>query len=457
MSEKSLTPRQVGELIVDLQEELEETRMEVNLLEGRLKHGDLAPAEYKAEKDRLNAYMKSLIGRVTGLQKSISKKDADLAREIRALSNLFQIEDLGGDKFIIYLAAGPEHLYAIPFSLDAYPGKPVIEWPAEVMTEIGDPGRFLKPLRDWDPGYPSPVHEIFSSFESYAFNYFNAVDELKNELREIEGEWAMELLRDNYIRVTLISFNKQEFHVEVNLERYPSLEWVFTPGVEQLVGAVGPFMARYASRPAPPRMIDVLHDVSWEIDKRTKLEFEYKVLVNNVTEAVSGLRFDTAARTISGCIHGELKTAATTFEFVADFSKGYPERPPEIALTPGGEIDEDVLGKMESFIAGSGTTWTPSSLFIDLLNQVHMAIFKSSIITCVICHKLFCPTCDESLFLPKGKVGKTCHVECANCHRPYHKHCFDKTIQSVGKCAVCMQSFLAQDSKGEQATLQLDF
>nr|MDO8110657.1 hypothetical protein [Candidatus Sigynarchaeota archaeon] len=302
-----------------------------------------------------------------------------------------------------------------------------------------------------------PVFEIFQSFESYAFNYYNAVQGLKDELRMIEGEFVMQLIKDNYIRITLISFNKQEYHVEVNLERYPNLQWIFTPDLEKVLSKVEDFMARYSDAKSKPGMMTVLHDLSWGIDKTNRLAFDYKVLVNNVTESISDLKIDADKKLITGCINGELKTASMRFEFVADFSKGYPEKPPEIALSPFGDVDQSVLDKLETFISESGATWSNTSFFIDLLNQIHMAIFKSSIVTCVLCHKLFCPTCDESLYLPKGKQGKTCFVECANCHRPYHKHCFEKTIQTIGKCAVCMQSFVAQDNKGEKSNLELDF
>ena len=457
MSNGNLTPREIGELIEDLREELEEVRMEINLLEGRLKHGDLHIDEHNREKKRLNEYMRNLISRITDLQKSISKKDRDLAREIRQLTKFFQVDELGDDKFVIYLAAGPEHLYTIQFSLANYPEKPEIQWPQDVIDEIGDPELFLSQLRKWDPGYPAPIFEIFQSFESYAYNYYNSVQELKNELRDIEGEFVMELIRDNYIRITLISFNKQEYHVEIDLERYPQLGWTFTPEVEQITGPTAEYMARYANRPEKPSMLDVLHDLSWEIDKFNRLSFDYKVLVNNVTEAVTDLRMDADKKLVTGIINGELKTESARFEFVADFSKGYPEKPPIISLTPIGDIEQDVLGKLQNYISESGTTWTHSSFFIDLLNQVHMAIFKSSIITCVICHKLFCPTCDDPLYLPKGVEGKTCFVECSNCHRPYHAHCFKNTIQSIGKCSVCMQSFVAEDGKGGKGNLQLQF
>ncbi len=452
----NMSPRKIGELIEDLREELEEIRMEINLLDGRLNR-DLKRDEYNNEKERLNNYMKNLIGRITDLQKSISKKDRDLAREVRQLENYFQIEERANDEFIIYLAAGTEHLYVIEFSLANYPQMPEIKWPKEIHEELGDPKRFVKQLREWDPAYPPAVFEIFQAFESYTFNYYNAVQGLKDELRMIEGEFVMQLLKDNYIRVTLISFNKQEYNVEIDLEHYPNVKWVFAPETVRQIGGTDDFMTRYTETKKVPPLLTILHDIAWAIDKNNRLAFDYKVLVNNVSESITDLKFDQEKRFIMGAINGELKTAAVKFEFVADFSKGYPEKPPEIALTPAGEVDQDVLTKLETFIAESGATWSNTSFFLDLLNQIHMAIFKSSIVTCILCHKLYCPSCDEALFLPKGAKGKTCFVECSNCHRPYHRHCFEKVISSIGKCSVCMSSFIASAKSGDTATLQLDF
>ncbi|MBD3188868.1 hypothetical protein GF325_18715 [Candidatus Bathyarchaeota archaeon] len=455
--ESTLTPRQIGELILDLKEELEEIRMEVKLLDGRLKQGDLSHEEYTSEKKRLNEYMKNLIERITGLQKSISKKDRDLARELRQLRNFFQVDDLGNDRYVIYLAAGTEHLYTINFSLDNYPGKPEIQWPAEVLEEMGDPNNFIKALRQWDPAYPTPVFEIFQAFEQYTWNYFNSVQELKDQLREIEGEFVLQLIRDNYIRITLISFNKKEYSIEIDLQDYPDLKWVFPPDVEAILGSASTFLAKYQDLEQKPKMIDLLHDISWEIDKHNKLSFDFKVLQANASDVVTELKLDPVAKKITGFIQGELKTAEAKFEFVADFSKGYPEKPPEITLNPVGTVDDEVIGKLQHYIADSGANWTPGSFFIDLLNHINMAIFKSSLITCVVCHKLFCPTCDNPLYLPKSIEGKTCHVVCSNCKRPYHKHCFENTIRSIGKCAVCMQSFVAEGESGEKKNLSLDF
>jgi hypothetical protein len=59
---------------------------------------------------------------------------------------------------------------------------------------------------------------------------------------------------------------------------------------------------------------------------------------------------------------------------------------------------------------------------------------KDNKITCVICYKDNCPTCERKI------VGEnTCYEECPYCERTYHKHCWEKTIKTFGKCGFCLE------------------
>jgi len=33
----------------------------------------------------------------------------------------------------------------------------------------------------------------------------------------------------------------------------------------------------------------------------------------------------------------------------------------------------------------------------------------------------------------------SCHSECPHCNRAYHRHCWEQTIQSFGKCGFCLR------------------
>jgi len=59
---------------------------------------------------------------------------------------------------------------------------------------------------------------------------------------------------------------------------------------------------------------------------------------------------------------------------------------------------------------------------------------KDNNITCVICYKDNCPTCERKI------VGEnTCYEECPYCERTYHQHCWEKTIKTFGKCGFCLE------------------
>jgi len=59
---------------------------------------------------------------------------------------------------------------------------------------------------------------------------------------------------------------------------------------------------------------------------------------------------------------------------------------------------------------------------------------KHDKITCVICYKDNCPTCERKI---EGE--NTCYEECPYCGRSYHQHCWEKTIKTFGKCGFCLE------------------
>ncbi len=53
---------------------------------------------------------------------------------------------------------------------------------------------------------------------------------------------------------------------------------------------------------------------------------------------------------------------------------------------------------------------------------------------CIICYKSTCPKCNAEI------TGEnSCFEECPYCESKYHKHCWDKTIRSFGKCGFCLE------------------
>ena len=110
---------------------------------------------------------------------------------------------------------------------------------------------------------------------------------------------------------------------------------------------------------------------------------------------------------------------------------------PEIKVLNEFEIEthEKIKSDLESSFKDFFDEWTPYSYLVDLFNLISEKIFEVSVVACVICHKIECPTCSVRI----AGHGESCHVECPHCERAYHKHCWEQTIKSFGKCGFCLK------------------
>ncbi|NMC08658.1 MAG: hypothetical protein GYA24_25840 [Candidatus Lokiarchaeota archaeon] len=133
-----------------------------------------------------------------------------------------------------------------------------------------------------------------------------------------------------------------------------------------------------------------------------------------------------------------MKTQEVTFDFKAKLPENYPMSPPTIELLS--ELAEESMEeKMKASLKTLLTNWNPNaSYLIDAFNALSKAIFEVSVISCIICHKIPCVTCGNVLDSPDPNV-ETCKAECPYCNRVYHKHCWDQTIASFGKCGFCLR------------------
>jgi len=58
--------------------------------------------------------------------------------------------------------------------------------------------------------------------------------------------------------------------------------------------------------------------------------------------------------------------------------------------------------------------------------------------SCIICREFSCKICGKNLESSNSN-GEICKINCPNCNRVYHKHCWDQTIANFGKCAFCLK------------------
>ena len=116
----------------------------------------------------------------------------------------------------------------------------------------------------------------------------------------------------------------------------------------------------------------------------------------------------------------------------------YPMKIPEIKVLNEFELEthEKIKTDLQASFSDFFNEWTPFSYLIDLFNLISKKIFEVSVLSCVICHKIECPTCQIKI---AGPEKESCHVDCPHCERSYHKHCWEQTIKSFGKCGFCLK------------------
>ena len=125
------------------------------------------------------------------------------------------------------------------------------------------------------------------------------------------------------------------------------------------------------------------------------------------------------------------------FKFQINLPREYPMKMPEVKVLNEFEVEshEKIKDDLHSSFKDFFSKWTPFSYLIDLFNLISEKIFEISAVSCVICHNLQCPTCSSKIAGPDS-----CNILCPHCERAYHKHCWQQTIKSFGKCGFCLKA-----------------
>ncbi|MBY8982571.1 MAG: hypothetical protein KGD57_06465, partial [Candidatus Lokiarchaeota archaeon] len=156
-------------------------------------------------------------------------------------------------------------------------------------------------------------------------------------------------------------------------------------------------------------------------------------------EHYNNINYDPLSNTINVDMKGKMKSEDLTFEFKIELPKDYPMRIPKITVLNEFELEthEKIKNDLNTSFKDFYDDWTPNHYLVDLFNLILKKIFEVSVVACVICHKIDCPACKVRI---AGADEGSCHIECPYCERPYHKHCWDQTIKSFGKCGFCLKT-----------------
>jgi len=335
----------------------------------------------------------------------------------------------------VYLTITVSKTFMIHIDFQQYPEKPMIFFPEEVNTLVGDPQKSLETLKNWNPTSPPHIVDILHELENKL--YF--IKDIELESKKILGEYQCDIDPANLSTLTvhLVTYGFKEYIMEVNLGTYPKLPIIDLPSdVQHLIRIPISELNAYKNwNENESEPVEIVREIAWLIDKNSRINFEIELL----KEHYKDISYDSPTDTLKVDMKGKMKTQDLTFQFQIELPSEYPMKMPTIKVLNEFELEthEKIKNDLQSSFKDFFDEWSPFSYLVDLFNLISKKIFEISVVSCVICHKIECPTCGLKI---AGPEKETDHIECPYCERPYHKHCWDQTIRSFGKCGFCLKT-----------------
>ena len=304
--------------------------------------------------------------------------------------------------------------------------------PDEVKNIIGDPSTSLEILKKWDSKKPRHILDILHELEKKLF----FIKEIESQYKKLSGEYQCDSVSDSLtsIKVHLLTYGFKEFLLEVDLEPYPkSPNLQLSSDLQQIINIPITELNSYRNwRENESDAIEIIREISWLVDKNSRINFEIDLLRDHY----KNIKYEPLTTTLNVEMKGKMKTEDLTFEFQIELPIEYPMKMPEVKVLNEFELEahEKIKNDLHTSFNDFFNEWTPFSYLVDLFNLISKKIFEVSVVSCVICHKIECPSCTKKI-----AGDDNCHRECPHCNRAYHRHCWEQTIQSFGKCGFCLR------------------
>ncbi|MFX1375580.1 MAG: hypothetical protein ACFFA0_07195 [Promethearchaeota archaeon] len=332
----------------------------------------------------------------------------------------------------VYITITITKTFIISIDFSNFPDKPKISLPDDLKNFLKTPNTSLDTLRNWNPKKPFHIVDILRELETKLYS----IKEIESQYKNISGEYRCEKYLDNLtsVKVLLLTYGFKEYLVEIDLEPYPKPPIiVLPPELQQIIKIPIHELKSYKNWiENESNTVEILREISWLVDKNSRINFEIDLLKDHY----KNIKYDPSDAILNVEMKGKMRTEALTFEFQIKLPPDYPMKMPEVRVINEFEIEahEKIKKDLHTSFNDFFKEWTPFSYLIDLFNLISKKIFEVSVVSCVICHKIECPSCTKKI---AGE--ESCHTECPHCNRAYHHHCWEQTIQSFGKCGFCLR------------------
>jgi ubiquitin-protein ligase len=336
---------------------------------------------------------------------------------------------------IVYLTITLTKTFLINIDFSEYPQRPLIDLPGNAKKIIDDPYTSLETLKNWDNNDPAHIVDILHELETELYS----IKKIETQLQKISQEYQYSTLPENMtkIRVTLLTYGFKEYHIEIDLDPYPKVPHIrFLPPLRDLL-RITPnelkSVQNWVEDESEP--LNIIREIDWLVDKNSRINFELNLLNANYDD----VEYNPLTTSLTVGMEGKMKTEDLVFEFKIDLPRDYPMSMPKIEVINEFEFDEQkaVKNELNESMADFFDEWTPYSYLVDLFNLISKKIFEVSVVSCVICHDIECPTCGLKI---AGPDEDTCFISCPHCERSYHKHCWNQTMNAYGKCGFCLKT-----------------
>jgi ubiquitin-protein ligase len=358
----------------------------------------------------------------------------ELTTELGLIQQEYAYDQKGSNaaEINIYITITLSKTFIISIDFTNFPEKPKISLPDDVKNILTDPDKALDSLKNWNSKKPAHIIDIIRELERKL--YF--IKEIESQYKNISGEYQCDKISDSLtsIKVHLLTYGFKEYLVEVDLEPYPKPPIIeVPPELQQIINVPISELKSFNNwLENESNVVEVIREISWLVDKNSRINFEIDLLKDHY----KNIKYDYSTAILLVEMKGKMKTEDLTFEFQINLPSDYPMKMPDIKVVNEFELEthEKIKNDLHASFNDFFKEWTPFSYLIDLFNLVSKKIFEVSVVSCVICHKIECPSCTKKI-----AGDESCHTECPHCNRAYHRHCWEQTIQSFGKCGFCLR------------------